>query len=45
MNLEKAFEPQRRKECKGKTICYPRQSLHLAWRLRAFAVNEPRFLR
>jgi hypothetical protein len=56
MILKKAFEPQRRKEREGKTICYWSLSNHpigeylsrfmslFYLRLRVFAVNELRFL-
>jgi hypothetical protein len=53
---KKAFEPQRRKERKGKPMCYLNLSIHqigehlmdfmslCSLRLRVFAVNELRFL-
>jgi hypothetical protein len=56
MNFKKAFEPQRRKECKVKTVCYWNLPSHpigeylrdfislFSLRLRVFAVNELRFL-
>jgi hypothetical protein len=56
MNFKKAFEPQRRKERKVKTVCYWNLPSHpigeylrdfislFSSRLRAFAVNELRFL-
>ncbi len=56
MNLKKAFEPQRRKERKGKAMCYRNLPSHwidecqmdimplFSLRLRVFAVNELRSL-